>query len=371
MKFSCPRNLLQTAFAIVSGVVPQRSPKEVLRNIKLILQEGVATLVGTDEEVGIRYELSGVVTDSVGEALLPTQRLNAILREVQDETIQIEVDEEALWVRTSQSEFRLSVEDPAQFPSVAKFEDQNYYILAGKSFKQAIQRTLFATDTESTRYALGGILLEQAENQLTLAATDGRRLAVTHLGSSIQGEIPEEAVHPVVPAKAMSLIERSIHDDAQEVHLAIHPHHVLIRSGFSTIYARLVEGRFPRYQDVIPDHCETTIEFVVGPFLSAVRQAMIVTNEESRGVDFSFKEGTLTLASLGQDVGSSRIELPVSFDGVPFVITFDPRFVQEFLRVLEPAAPVSLQLVDGNSAAVFKADDNYTYVVMPLARDEP
>jgi len=370
MKLSCPRNVLQSAFGIVGGVVPQRSPKEILRNIKLTLADGKATLLGTDEEVGIRYELPEVDTDSVGEALLPAQRINSILREVQDDIIQIEVNEDALWIRTSQSEFRLSVEDPAQFPNVAKFEEESYYVITGKLLKQGIHRTLFATDVESTRYALGGVLLELDAEHLTLAATDSRRLAVVQTNCSLFGNVNEEAGHPVIPAKAMSLIERSIHDDEQEVHLAVHPHHVLIRSGLSTIYARLVEGRFPRYQDVIPKECETKIEFVVGPFLSAVRQAMIVTNEESRGVDFAFGDGTLTLTSQGQDVGSSRIELPISFEGEPFVVTFDPKFVQEFLRVLEPASPVTLNLVDGNSAAVFKADGNYTYVVMPLARDD-
>src|SRR5690606_27815097 len=101
MKLSCPRNVLHAAFGIVSSVVPQRSPKEILRNVKLTLADGKATLLGTDEEVGIRYELTDVTTDSVGEVLLPTQRINAILREVQDDSIQIEVDEEALWIRTS------------------------------------------------------------------------------------------------------------------------------------------------------------------------------------------------------------------------------------------------------------------------------
>jgi DNA polymerase III, beta subunit len=369
MKLSCPRNVLQAAFGIVSSVVPQRSPKEILRNVKLTLADGKATLLGTDEEVGIRYELTDVTTDSFGEVLLPTQRISAILREVQDDSIQIEVDEEALWVRTSHSEFRLSVEDPVQFPNVARFEDPAYYVISGKSFKQGIQRTLFATDTESTRYALGGVLLDLDAENLTLAATDSRRLAVYKTSCSAFGSVQEEGGKPVIPAKAMSLIERTIHDDEQEVHLAIHANHVLVRSGLSTIYARLVEGRFPRYQDVIPNDCEIKIEFVVGPLLSAVRQAMIVTNEESRGVDFSFKEGTLTLTSVGQDVGTSRIELPVSFDGAPFVVTFDPKFIQEFLRVLDPASPVSINLVDENSAAVFRSDENYTYVVMPLARD--
>jgi len=367
MKLSVSRAVLQSAFSIVSGVVPQRSPKEILRNVKLTLSDGKATLLGTDEEVGVRYELDGVETDSAGEALLPTQRITAILREVQDEQLRIEITEEALWIRTNQSEFRLSAEDPAQFPNVARFEDQNYYVVGGKVLKQAIQRTLFATDTESTRYALGGLLLELEGTQLTLAATDGRRLSVVKSGCQVQGSVGEEGGRPVVPAKAMSLIERSIHDDDQEVKLAIHPHHILVQSGASTIYSRLVEGRFPKYQDVIPEESRTKIEFVAGPFLSAVRQAMIVTNDESRGVDFTFQNGTLTLTSVGQDVGSSRIEIPISFEGDALKVTFDPRFVQEFLRVLDPAGSVTLSLIDSNSAAVFTTDENYTYVVMPLS----
>jgi DNA polymerase-3 subunit beta len=275
-----------------------------------------------------------------------------------------------LWLRTSQSEFRLSVEDPTQFPTVAKFEDENYYVLPGKSLKQGIQRTIFATDTESTRYALGGILLEFQTDQLTLAATDSRRLAVCKSGCSLHGSIQDDVVQPVVPAKAMSLIERSIQDDEQDVHLAVHQHHVLVRSGLTTIYARLVEGRFPRYQDVIPQHAGIRIESVAGPLLSAVRQAMIVTNEESRGVDFKFGGGTLTLTSVGQDVGSSRIEIPISYDGPETVVTFDPKYIQEFLRAIDQAGPVALELVDGNSAAVFRADEGYTYVVMPLSRDD-
>ena len=95
---------------------------------------------------------------------------------------------------------------------------------------------------------------------------------------------------------------------------------------------------------------------------------MIVTNEESRGVDFTFENGTLTLTSMGQDIGSSKIDLPISYDGEKIVVTFDPRYMQEFLRVLDPAGPVTLQMNDGNSAAVFQADDNYTYVIMPLSR---
>lgn len=369
MKLTCSRSALASAFQIVGSVVPTRTPKEILRNVKLSLADGKCTLLGTDQEVGIRYELPEVQTDSVGEVLLPTQRVNQILRELTDAEVTLEVDEDALWVRGGQSEFRLSIEDPAEFPNVPIFEDQDYYVITGKALKVGILRTIFATDVESTRYALGGVRLDLTADTLTLAATDSRRLAVYKTSCSAQGSVAEEIGEPVVPAKAMSLIEKSIHDDDQEVHIAVHQNEVLVKSGSSTIYARLVEGRFPQYQDVMPTNFEKKVELVAGPFLSAVRQAMIVTNEESRGVDFTFKDGTVTLNSVGQDVGSSKIEMPISYDGDEVAVTFDPRFIQDFLKVLDGASPVTLNLIDSNSAAMFNADENYQYVVMPLARD--
>lgn len=368
MNLVCSRQLLATALATVSGVVPTRTAKEILKNVKLIVSDGVATLIGTDQEVGIRYQLPEIQSNSAGEVLLP-QRVMTILRELQDSEVTIEVDDRQLRIKSGQSEFKLSVEDPAEFPDVTAFKENDYHVISGQVLKQGIQRTIFATDTESTRYALGGVLMEMRPETLTLAATDSRRLAVFSGTASAQGRVAEEIVSPVVPAKAMQLIERSIPAGESEVHIALHSNDILVRSGQSTIYARLVEGRFPRYQDVIPTDYSRTVSFVVGPFLSSVRQAMIVTNEESKGVDFEFDSGTLTLKSTASDIGTSQIQLPISMDGEPVTITFDPKFVADFLKVLDAASQVTLKVVDSDSAAVFKADEGYTYVVMPLARD--
>jgi DNA polymerase-3 subunit beta len=204
---------------------------------------------------------------------------------------------------------------------------------------------------------------------VTLAATDSRRLAVVNAPCELKGADESPQSSPVVPSKAMSLIERSIGDDDQEVHIAVHPNDVLVRCGHSTIYSRLVEGRFPRYSDVIPKDVNVSIDLVVGPFYSAVRQAQIVTDEESRGVDFRFSNGLLTLKSIAADIGESKIEMPISYDGEEIVITFDPRFVGDFLRILNAESSVKLQMIDSESAAVFRTDDGYTYVVMPLSRE--
>ena len=113
----------------------------------------------------------------------------------------------------------------------------------------------------------------------------------------------------------------------------------------------------------------TKIPLTVGPVYSAVRQAAIVTSDESRGVDFTFGEGTLVLAGQTAEVGQSRIELPIAYDGPAITITLDPRFVIDFLKVLEPERAFTIDLQDGDSAAVCTTDDGYGYVIMPLARD--
>src|SRR5690606_28946876 len=109
--------------------------------------------------------------------------------------------------------------------------------------------------------------------------TDSRRLAVSRTSVTVQGEPPAaDASPPIIPSKAMSLIERNIGDPEADVQIATHRNDVLVKCGSTTIYSRLVEGRFPKYQDVIPRSSNVRIELVAGPFLSAVRQAMIVTN---------------------------------------------------------------------------------------------
>src|SRR5690606_24972418 len=125
-----------------------------------------------------------------------------------------------------------------------------YHSVPGRTLRQLIQRTIFATDSESTRYALGGVRLELTPDTITLAATDSRRLAMVKAACTAHGSVAEEQGEPVIPAKAMSLIERSLGDDDRDVAIAVRNNDVLVKSGLSTIYSRLVEGRFPRYQDV-------------------------------------------------------------------------------------------------------------------------
>ena len=368
MKLRCHRPTLAAAFQVVSGVVPTRTTKDVLRNIKIQVADGKLTLIGTDTEVGIRYEIDGVESDAAGEFLLPTQRTAAILRDLQDDHIEIETKENSVTVKAVNSQFKLGSENPAEFPPVPGFEDEAYYVIAAKDLRQMIRRTVFATDAESTRYALGGVLLDFNDDNMTLAATDSRRLAIVDNPCTLQGEPADSPEQPVIPAKAMNLLERSLSDEG-EVHIAIHSNDAVIRSGSTTINCRLVEGRFPRYRDVVPAEPAASINLVVGPLLRVVKLSQIMINEESRGVDFKFQDDQLVLVSQAAELGDSENGLPIAYSGEAVTITLEPRFIGDFLKVVDPSSQITLQMTDKDHAVALKTEDQYTYVVMPLTRD--
>src|SRR5262249_31960158 len=205
---------------------------------------------------------------------------------------------------------------------------------------------------------------------IAMVGTDGRRLARMSAPTDAEDNPPTPGGSPVIPVKALKLIERHLADDDPPVHLTIQSGTaVLMRSESAAIYSRLVEGRFPRYQDVFPANVEVKIPLEVGPLRMAVEQASIVTSEDSRGVDFHFGSGALRLSCQSADVGTSHVELPIAYDGKAVEITFDPRYLIDALRTLDDTTAITAELIDAKNAAVFKTDDRYTYVVMPLTRE--
>lgn len=371
MRALCNREGLLGAFGMVSGVVPARSPKPIIQNVKLIVDsdEG-SVLMGTDLEVGIRHRVLGVKVDRPGAVVLPTAQIGSILRTSGDEELALESDEDGLVVRGLHFEFKLPIEDANLFPEVPDFGAAGYHVIAAADLKRLIRRTIFATDVESTRYALGGVLVELTPESIAMVGTDGRRLARMSAAAEIEGDPPAVAGTPVIPVKALKLIERNLDDQDPPVHLAVQSGSaVLVRTAQAVVYSRLVEGRFPRYQDVFPTSVEAKVPLEVGSLRQAVEQASIVTSDESRGVDFRFGPGALKLVSQSADVGSSNVELPIAYDGKAIDITFDPRYLVDALKTLDGVGGLTAELIDSKNAAVFKTDDSYTYVVMPLTRD--
>jgi DNA polymerase-3 subunit beta len=366
MKLRCQRENLLSAFQLASVAVPARDVKPVLRNLKAIAEGDRLTLLATDLELGIRLEVRGVHVEEAGEALLPAQRVLLILRESTDDELTIEVSEQTCVVRGQYNEFEMGGENPGEFPEVPSFSGADYHELTAGLLREMIKRTVFATATENPRYALTGVLWELEGESARLVATDGRRLAVSTGNAVAHGTHATKDVAHVVPTKAMHLLERNLQDPDERVQVCLRPNEALFKTERAMIYSRLVEGRYPPYREVFPKKPTVHVPLQVGAFHAAVRQAAIMTDDESKKVVFSFEKQKLTMQAQGAAAGRSKVELPIELDGKPVKISFDPKYLNEMMRVLNPDDMLTLDLTDGNTAALFRFGETYSYIVMPL-----
>lgn len=377
------RESLIGVLAKVASIVPTRSPKPVLQLVRLTADPDTgAYLEGTDLEVGIRHRLIGVEVDRRIEVLLAPGRVGSILRDAEDETVTItlvEGDDGTKGVRVAgrRWKFSLPTEDPDLFPAVPAFEARDFHVVAAADLARLIKRTVFATDVESTRYALGGCLVEPGAETLTLVGTDGRRLAHQTVPAEVEGNGlgPGQAV---IPAKALKLILKTLDPHDPPAHLAYHrpkdttpaPAAFLVRTGDAEIWSRLIEGRFPRYQDIFPSQCETVVTVEAGELHDVSSQAKNVTSDESRGVDYHFDGDTLKLVAKAADVGSGDCEVSiVTLSGPKQLITFDVRFMVDALKEVDRKAVLRAEMIDAKNAVVLRTEDSFRYVVMPLTRD--
>lgn len=369
MKIKINRESFFRVFQIAAAVAPARSPKMILQNVKIEVTKDSGILTATDTEVGVKLTVPDLEVKSPGSAVVPVSRLSMILRESSDEILEIDASSDKTLITGANSKFELQAQNPDEFPEVAGFDDKDYYEISAKVLKELIKRTLFATDSESSRYALGGVLLEMDDKTITAVGTDGRRLA------KMQGVLkkigkPQSGATTIVPSRSMQLMERILPDGDAVVQIAARANDLVMKEENGIFYTRLVEGRFPKWRDVLPQREDSNrIDIPVGPMYSALRQAAIVASEESRGIDFTFSNGSLVLSNSTAEIGQSRIEMPVPFDQDELTITLDHRYVADFLKVLQPDKTFTLDVENGEAAAYCETDDNYGYVIMPLSKD--
>lgn len=377
MKATFTRKPLLDSFTLAAAVAPARSPKPILQNVLLTVRgDGVSasgTLSATDLECGIAVNCGSAyfsvdvrVAADAGSVLLPVGRFGDILKQADGELVTVATDDRHVVVTSDRGQWKMPTGKPDEFPGVPPFGSEFYHELPQAALRGLLRRTMFACDVSATRFALGGVLLEFGPGSITGVGCDGRRMAVAEVPATRAGEHASTTM-TVVPLRTCKMIERSLGEDGT-ASVSADANKIMVRTPDATLYSRLVEGRFPLWRDVLPQASAATIELPTEPFHAAIRQAAIMTDEESVGVDFEFGDGKLSLSARRQDAGESHVELPVAFDGSKLGITLNPYYVGEFLRAVS-SDTVELALIDEKTAAVFREPGiDCRYVVMPLAR---
>ena len=352
---------LRQALADVAAAVPTRPAKPTLTNV--LFANG--TLTATDLELQIAVEI-----DYTGEPLLlPHARLRAILAEARAEEVTITPDGTSCVVAAGRGTWRLPVESAAEWPTWNHEPLRTLVRVPCDQFARAVKACVYATDTDSSRYALGAVLIEVLGGDCSFVATDGRRLS--HVAVEHDQAVDDGSA--LVPARVLASLASVAARGDDAVQLEASEHELVATLPGCVVTARQIAGRFPRWRDVLPKDRAGTIETVVDrdELMAATRAAAIVTSEQSKGVEFTFGGDGVTLHGQSAEYGQSDVTIEVVSGGDPVKVKLDPVFVVEWLRGIatDEGPHITVELVDAQSACVLRNGGCYTGVIMPLSND--
>lgn len=363
MKVIAQTAALHEALTLAGSIVATRTPKPVLQCVKLIAEENVLTLLATDLEAGLRYQITAVQVEQAGEALVPADRLSGIATlSADDESLTLQTVKDQCQIVGKASRYKIYGYDPAEYPAVTEFSGNPDFQIKAGELAGMINRTLFATAKAHSHYAISGVLWEASGKKLQMVATDGHRLA------QAKGALAKSAskdVTAIVPAKLMGLIQKIAGGGEEMVDVKVQENQILIRTARAVLVSSLVQGNFPKYSDVIPRESSRKATINSPQFEHRIRQAALLTNEESKGVRLSFAKDMLTLTSRAPESGEAEVTCPVTLEGDALDIAFNPAFLVDALRVAGTET-ISFEMNASNKPAVIKAGTDFLYVIMPV-----
>ena len=352
-----PKSELLDALVAINHATPARPAKPILANCRI----GDGLVTGTDLEVRI----DRTIAEHCDPFLVPHARLLAIVRAATGDEVTLTAKGPTVTVKCGGGSWTLPTEDVAEYPTWEPGEMQAVCRLPADQFARAAKATTYATDVESSRYALGAVLIEVKGGNPTWVATDGRRLACVETET-------DQAVddrQTLVPRRVLDIVAGMATGDGS-VQVEANAKDVRFELDGTVVTGRLVEGRFPRWRDVVgePEGQATVLE--VAELLASVRAAAIVTSEQSKGVDCVWTADTLVISGRSSEYGESTVKCPLVTAGDASQTKVDPRYVVEFLRSIpaDEEPQVDVYATNAESRVLLKCGP-YTGVIMPLAKE--
>lgn len=358
MKITIHRESFLDAFGSVAPAIPTRSPAVAIQSALLVVTEDGATLTATNLELAISVAVPGVEVAAPGRVLL-SPRFHQILRSSSDKALVVETTDAQVKVRGAGSTHTMPLEDPGKFPEVKGFAASDHWIVPAAELKRGIRTTTIAATENSTNYALGGIKFAFTDGTLRLVGFDGNRLALHEIEATEAGAPAFDPEHPpVVPAKALKLLERLLDEGSPPVDFAVDGRNsACFRVEGATVWTRLAEGRFPGHDvQAARQEWPSRARVGVGVLKEAVASAAVMTSEESRGVRFRFDRGSLQLESQTADIGLSVIDVELPWVGGPREVIIQDRYALTSLAALNPDSEVEVCLMESDMAILLESD---------------
>jgi DNA polymerase-3 subunit beta len=353
------------ALQAVSGIVERRHTLPILANV-LIRKTGPSIeLTTSDLEIQVRTvaELGGDASNF--STTVGARKLIDILRSMPvDQTVTLTATQSKLTLAGGKSRFTLQTMPADDFPLVQESADFGpSFSVPQKTLRGLIAQVHFAMAVHDIRYYLNGILFVAEGKSLTLVATDGHRLALAQ--ATLESDIPKQEV--ILPRKTVLELQRLLKDDDSSIEMRFAPNQAKFSFAGMEFVTKLVEGKFPDYNRVIPKNHKNKVTLGRGPLLQSLQRAAILTSEKFKGVRVNIEPGTLRIASSNAEQEEAMEELEIDYGGDAIEIGFNVTYLIDALTNMGQEM-VTVELQDTNSSALITVPDQagFKYVVMPM-----
>jgi DNA polymerase-3 subunit beta len=304
-----------------------------------------------------------VDTESGGEITVSGRKLLDICRALPEGTdVNVSVSGEKLGVRAGRSKFSLATLPAAEFPVVEDIKAGQSLSVSQETLGRLIDKTHFSMAQQDVRYYLNGMLLETSAGHLRAVATDGHRLALSQ--AELDGKVDEQQV--IVPRKGVLELQRLMTGDG-EVNIEFGANHIRIQLDGIRFTSKLIDGRFPEYERVIPKESSNELKADRGAFKSALQRTAILSNEKYRGIRLVIRDSGVILQAHNPEQEEAEEELEVEYSGEDIEIGFNVNYLLDALGAVD-GDEVTLSVQDSNSSCLIRqpGKDDSTFVVMPM-----
>ncbi len=364
MKFTIQREAFLKPLQQVIGVVERRQTLPVLGNVLVNAGKKLVKLTATDLEVELQAQVNVAVTEP-GDITLPARKLLDICRTLPDEAeLDISVKNDRAVVRSGKSRFTLATLPAGEFPLIDKIKSANRISLPQSELLRLIERTSFAMAQQDVRYYLNGLMLEPAAGVLRAVATDGHRLALCEIEADT-GEAGEQQV--IVPRKGVQELQRLLEDADSAAQVEIGSNHIRITTDELRFTSKLIDGRFPDYQRVIPKKVEKQLVVDRELLRQALTRTSILSNEKYRGIRLDVSKNIIKIQAHNPEQEEAVEEIDARYDDENLIVGFNVTYLLDVLNVLGQTE-VEIFLNDANSSALIQQPGAGAcrYVVMPM-----
>lgn len=373
MKIITLQKNLKAAVHAVNHIAQKNTNLPILNNILISAQEGNIKLISTNLEIGITSLLRGKI-ENEGSFTVDARLLSDYVGLLQNDKVNIELKEGELEVECGDNKTKIKGQSSEEFPFIPVVERVNPYTIKADDFRRAVSQVVFAAASDEARAELSGILMVLREKELVMAATDSYRLAERIVGA--QGSESEER-RCIIPSRTLQELTRVLGSDAgedetpTEVVLYLSENQCLFVAGNTEIVSRLIDGRYPDYQQIIPRQFVSRCLVNRQELGRAVKAAAIFSKSGVNDVVFNFKaaEKKLEISAASGLAGEHRSSLLVSIEGADIESTLNSRYILDALNVMGEES-VALEVVDGDTPCILRDGEkkDYFYIIMPIRK---